>query len=184
MGKDHGEYVTRVLSHAMTLDCISVTVFCVTSDSGSTRWIASDICAVCAVCGSDWYTTMKLVISVASKRRVAAHGHLKSTHGMVDPPDSHAMGKTDVLYNALSSATSFELEHVHVLSARFEIVNDSRTRTGHIPHTAFDVGVQGDVSHCPYGHPQLSTAVPPGQYELAGHVLQFRFVLLVHGVVS
>ena len=115
MGIDHGEYVTRVLSHAMTLDCISVTVFCVTSDSGSTRLMASDICAVCAVCGSDWYTTMKLVSSVASKRRVAAHGHMKSTHGMVDPPDSHAMGKTDVLYNALSSAARVELEHMHTM---------------------------------------------------------------------
>jgi hypothetical protein len=146
--------------------------------------MASDICAVCAVCGSDWYTTIKLVVSVASKRRVAAHGHMKSTHGMVDPPDSHAMGKTDVLYNALSSAARFELEHVHVLSARFEIVSDSRTRTGHAPHSAFDVGVQGVFSHIPNSHPQLCTDVPPVQYDFAGHVLQFRFVLLVHGVVS
>ena len=82
-------------------------------------------------------------MSTASSRLEAAHGHVKFSHAMVDPPDVHAMGSTGVSYSAPRLSVRAPLEHAHACSVRFAMVSDSRIRFGHAPQTLSVVALQG-----------------------------------------
>jgi hypothetical protein len=54
--------------------------------------------------GSAWYTYLYCVEFTWSSRLAVEHGHLKLTHSINNPPDSHATENTGVPYTKLSLA--------------------------------------------------------------------------------